>query len=711
MDENRPNDRRLIVAALVIALAASFPYAAVLRHEFVAVDTASYLADNEHVNTGLSFANVAWAFTSFHASNWHPLTWISHMLDVELFGSKPAGHHAMNVLLHAVNSVLCLWILARATGRFGASVVVAAVFAVHPLHVESVAWIVERKDLLATAFGFVSIAAWMRYARSGSKGAYVAAFVSCACSLMSKPMLVTLPFVLLLLDAWPLARTKRGWRALALEKAPFFVLAAASCWITLRAQAAGGAVQGLADLALSARIENAAASLGWYAAKIVWPSDLSFHYALASTRSIDVVLGASFALLSTWVAFATRVKRPWIAFGWCFFAGTLVPVLGLVQVGGQAHADRYAYVPMLGLLVAIVWVVDELVIERRVVQIAAVAAVLALTAMARERVDAWKDSETLARRALAVDPENHVARSLLGWTLVQKGHVEEGLVELDRAVAIEPRDPDARRNYGRALLGAGRLADAERELRRAALLRPNDASVLVDLGPLLSARGLFDSAATILSRAVELSPDDAQARIAYGEHLDRTGDIAGSEREFRRAVELAPDDPRARVDLAAACMVSDRRDEARAHLDRALWIDAKSAQASQLRAKIRAQDGDAAGAAADLRVALATRPNWPLAEADLAWVLATARDESLRRPTEALALATSAVNADNNERAVYLDVLAAAYAANGRFDAAVKTAEFAEKRAREDGQTALAARIAARLAAYKEDRMDLSTPR
>ncbi|MDZ4772336.1 MAG: tetratricopeptide repeat protein [Planctomycetota bacterium] len=711
MTEKSIGNRPLAVAALVLAILVAWTYWGVLAHEFVAIDTAVYLADNEHVNTGWSLANVRWAFTTFHAANWHPLTWISHMIDVELFGSKPAGHHALNVLLHATNSVLLVWILARATGRSGASCVVAAVFAVHPLHVESVAWIVERKDLLATLFGFLSIAAWMRHACCGSKFAYVAASVLFACSLMSKPMLVTLPFVLLLMDAWPLARTKRGWGSLVLEKTPLFALAALSCWITLKAQSAGGAVQGLADMTLAARVENAVAGIGWYATKIVWPSDLSFFYPLASTRSIDVVFGAALVLIASLVAFATRAQRPQIAFGWCSFAGTLVPVLGLVQVGGQAHADRYAYFPLIGLSLAIVFVLDEIVRERRVKQLAAVITVLALAAMARERVEAWKDSETLARRALAVDSENYVARNLLGWSLFEKGRTEEGLVELERAVAIEPHDPDARRNYGRALMRIGRSADAERELKRAAQLRPNDAGVLADLGTLMSKRGAFDAAGTVLARAVELAPDDARTRLALGEHLDRHGDIVGSEAEFRRAVDLAPDDPRARVDLAAACMAQGRRDEARAHLDHALKFDAASAQASQLRAKLRAGDGDSSGAIADLRVALAARPNWPLAGADLAWLLATARDPALRRPAEALTLAHSAVNAGNNERALYLDVLAAAFAANGSFESAVTTAEFAEQRARDANETALALRIAKRLASYREAQLDSETPR
>jgi Flp pilus assembly protein TadD len=695
----------------LIALAACWTYAGVLSHAFVALDTATYLTENEHVRRGLSWSNLAWAFTSFHAANWHPLTWISHMIDVELFGTKPAGHHAVNVGLHAINSVLCLWTLRAATGRFGVSLVVAAIFAVHPLHVEAVAWIVERKELLSALFGLVSLACWIRFAHGGSRAMYAAALVAFACALMSKPMLVTLPFVLLLCDVWPLERARMGWRTLVLEKVPFLVLAGLSCWITLRAQSAGGAVQGLGDLALASRAEHAAASLGWYAWKIVWPTDLSFYYTLASTRPIEVVLGASLAVLATWISLALRERRPWIAWGWFFFAGTLVPVLGLVQVGGQAHADRYDYVPMIGALVAIVFVLDEIVREVRVKQIAAALAVLSLAVLAHERVAAWQDSETLARRALAVDPDNYVARNLLGWTLFEKGRVDEGLVELDRAVALEPRDPDARRNYGRALLLAGRAADAERELRRAVLLRPDDVSVLTMLGTLLSTRGAFDEAGPLLARAVELAPNDAQVRLARGEHLDRSGDISGSEAEFRRAVEIGPVDPRALVDLAAACMVRDRRSEARALLDRALALDPRSPQASQLRAKMRAQDGDAAGAISDLRVALAGRPQWALAQADLAWLLATARDESVRRPAEAQALATEAVNAGNNERALYLDVLAAAYAALGRFDAAVTTAEFAEQRALANGEKVLATKIAARLAAYRKREIDLVTPR
>lgn len=711
MDEPRP-DRRLrllAIAALVILVAAI--YAPVVDHAFVAFDSGTYITQNEHVAGGLSWENLRWAFTTFHAANWHPLTWISHQLDVQLFRARPGWHHAVNAALHALNGVLVFLVLAAATRRAGASFVVALLFAAHPLHVESVAWIVERKDVLSTCFGLLALHAWVRFARDGGSRTYVLALVAYAASLMSKPTLVTWPFVLLLCDAWPLARAQRGWSALVREKLPFFVLAALSCWITLSAQRAGGALQGLHDLPLAARAENALASLAWYEGKTFWPSALSFYYPLQTPSTAAVLAGALSLVLVTWIVLANRARAPWLAWGWFVFVGTLVPVIGLVQVGGQARADRYAYVPVLGLFTAVVFTLDVALSERLARRGIVLAVTLLFAFLARTQVGTWRDSETLARHALRVDPENHVALDLLGWTVFERGNTAEGLELLDRAVAAEPRDPDARGNYARALLRAGPAEDAERELRQALSLRPDQPALLVGLGTLLSTRGAFEEAAAALRRAVELAPRDATARVALGEHLDRTGNIADSEAEFRAAIELAPDDPRARIDLAAACMVRGRRDEARANLDLALQSDPHSPQGLQLRAKLRAEGGDARGAILDLRAALVARPNWPLAQIDLAWLLATAPDERARDPDEAVSLASEAVNAGNQERALHLDVLAAAYAAQGRFEAAVKTAEVALRRAEERRERVLAEKIRARLAAYRAGHMDLETPR
>ncbi|MBL8858606.1 MAG: tetratricopeptide repeat protein [Planctomycetes bacterium] len=702
---------RAWIASAAIVLLVGLVYAPIVGHGFVAYDTALYLTDNPYVNRGLTWDGVKWAFTSFYAANWHPLTWLSHMLDVALYGLAPAGHHVTNVVLHAVNAVLLAWFLARATGRFGAAVVIAALFAVHPLHVESVAWIVERKDVLSTLFGFAALLAWQVFARGGSRSAYLLALGLFASSLMSKPMLVTLPCVLLLLDAWPSARMARGWKTLVVEKIPFFALSAAASWITWRAQSAGGAVQGLGELAPAARLENALHSVGWYAGKTIWPDALSFSYPLTAVSSAAIVASAVFVILASVIAFATWRKLPWIGFGWMFFVGTLVPVLGLVQVGGQAHADRYMYVPIVGLFVALVISVDTLVREALPKRILAVAFVITAGILARQRLAAWESSETLARRALAVAPDNHVAHNLLGWTLVEAGRSAEGIVHLDKAVALEPRDPDARRNLGRALFRIGRFQEAERELQRALSQRPDDVRVLTDLGVLLSSHGHLDAGGGLLARAAALAGEAPDVRVALGEHLERAGDAAGAEREYRAAVELAPTHLRARIDLASACIARGRVDEARAHLDLALETDPTSPQALQLRARLRTNGGDAAGAIRDLRAALISRPEWPAAKADLAWLLATAPDAHLRSPREALQLASAAANAGNNERASYLDVVAVAFAACGQFEDAIKTGELAESRAREAGDTALAARIARRLAAYRAGTVDLETPR
>lgn len=708
-----PNDfRRACLASLVIVLLAAFVYLPVRSHEFVAIDTALYLTGNAHVLAGLSMDGVAWAFTSFDAANWHPVTWLSHMLDVQLFGTHPAGHHAVNAALHALNSVLVFCVLKRMTDRFGASLAVALLFAVHPLHVESVAWIVERKDVLSAFFGLLALLAWTRYARAGSRAAWLAAFVSFALALMSKPMLVTLPCALLVFDAWPFDRWRRGLGALLLEKAPFFALSIASCWVTIAAQSAGRAIQDVHELPLGARFENAVASIAWYASKAAWPSDLSFSYPLAQSGvSVGAIVAGGLVLLGvSAVAIAQLRVRPWIGAGWAIFSGMLVPVIGLVQVGGQAHADRYAYLPILGLFVACVWTVAGIVDSISAKRTLTVAFCCVFALLARQRVGDWQDSETLARSALAVDPRNAVAHDLLGWTLVAKGREVEGLEHLHTSVALQPGDPDARRNLGRTLLARGQVDDAEQELRAVVALRPDDPRSLLELGSLLVMRGSFDEARACLAAVKKLAPRDAGAFIALGELFDKQGDTASAEREYREALARDPSNVRANVDLAGVLIPQSKFDEAALLLESAIAVDPRSPQVLQQRARIHIGRGNAELAARDLRAALNARPDWPLAQSDLAWILATASDPALRAPAEALTLATRAVESGNAERAAFLDVLAQALAANARFEEAIRVAQAAAQAARRDGDLQLAGWIDLRLAAYRAKSMDSATP-
>ena len=708
-------DRSSWLVAVLLVTWTIAVYAPIVRNGFVGIDTGTYLTDNAHVQSGVTTRGFLWALTTFHAANWHPLTWWSHMLDVELFGLRPVAHHAVNVAFHAANGVLVFLALRALTARVAASLVVAALFVAHPLHVESVAWIVERKDVLSTFLGLAALLAWTSFARGGSRGAYVASIALFAASLLAKPMWVTFPFVLLLLDAWPLARGSRGWRANLREKLPFLILSAASCLVTVLAQRAGGAVQSLEQLSFGERIANASASYAWYAVRTVWPAGLSFHYPLGGASDGGWrLLGVLFLLVAVAVGWTQRRERPWIAVGAAIFLGTLVPVIGLVQVGGQARADRYTYVPLLGLFVAVVFTVDAAARSRRARRAAATIGVIAVTAagvIAYDRVGAWKDSETLARRALDVDERTAVAHDLLGWTLVESGRLAEGLQHLARAVELSPGDPEARRNHGRALVRAGRLSQGEAELRMAASLRPDDLGVLTEIASVSALQGNLDDARATYVHVLQLDPRSVDAHTGLGEVLERAGDLLGARREFTMALALDPRHPRANVDWARLCLDAGDTVEAEASLRRVLSADPDHAQALQQRARLAASRRDFVGAVRDLRASIASRPSWPLALADLAWWLACAPDPAARDAQDALRFASDAVALGNDQNPAYLDVLAAAYAANARFPEAAETATRAVELARKRGDEALAQRIDKRRVAYEVGIMDIGTPR
>jgi Flp pilus assembly protein TadD len=699
--------RRAWVCALALVLLVAVVFARALSNGFVSYDTSTYLTENAHVRAGLTWSGVRWAFTTFYAANWHPLTWMSHMVDVSVFGLRPACHHAINVAFHAANSVLLFLVLVRWTGREGVSFAVAALFAVHPLHVESVAWIVERKDVLSACFGLAALLAWTGWARDRSRGAYCCALVLFAAALMSKPMLVTLPFVMLLADVWPLRRKARGWAALVGEKLPFFALSAASCIVTWRAQVAGGAMQTFADLPLATRAGTAIASCGWYASKSIWPSGLVFHYPLdaSGVHARNVVGGAAVLVAGTVVGIAQRRRRPWVLCGWLLFLGMLVPVLGLVQVGGQAHADRYAYLPVLGLLVASAWTIDDLAMKAGWKIAFAVAVVATFGVVTTKQVGAWKDDAALARHALDVDPENAVAHDVLGWTLFRDGQVKEGLAHLKRALELSPGDPDARRNAGRALHRLGKLEEAETSLRMAIASGARDPLTFIELGSVLAEQGRSAEALDVLAFATGNNPSDVGLRTTYGEVLLQAGRPAQAEIQLRAALALAPDHLRAEVDLARVLIDTGRQAEAEPLLRAALAAEPANPQALQQLARVQLARGEIAPAIASLRAAIEARPGWPVAMADLAWILATANDATLRSSAEALDLAGRAVDSGNRENAEFLDVLAAAQAANGAFDDAVATALDAAQRARQAGDAARAARIELRLAAYREKHM------
>jgi len=510
--------RRTLVA-LLLALGTSVVFLPALANDFVAMDDSTYVTANPMVRQGPTAEGFRWSLTANVAGNWHPLTLWSHMLDAGWYGPRALGHHLTSVLLHAANAALLFLVLVELTGAAGRAAAVAAVWAWHPLRVESVAWIAERKDVLSGLFFLLTLLAYARFARRGSRAAYAAALGALALGLMAKPMLVTTPCVLLLLDVWPLGRLRLGdrgllWRRVR-EKLPFFALSAASVWATLHFQSA--AMASAARFPMVARIANAIIACGEYLRATVWPSGLAAMYPLPDTLDGArlVVAIALLAAVSAW-AWRRRAGEAYGLVGWCWFLGMLVPVLGIFQVGSQAWADRYSYLPSIGLLIAIVWPIVD-VADRAVRKVSGLrasvllGALLALTlageaAATRRQIATWHDDLTLWRRAVAVTQENYVAEVNLGAAEMAARHLGPALEHFQRATRLAPESMEARAGYGDTLRLAGQPAAAAAELREAVRLRPADPRPHLSLALALVDAGDRAGAVAELRQALTLDP-------------------------------------------------------------------------------------------------------------------------------------------------------------------------------------------------------------
>jgi tetratricopeptide (TPR) repeat protein len=513
------------LAALALAALVALAYGAVGGLGFVNFDDPRYVFQNPHVQRGLTFEGVAWAFTTFHAGNWHPLTWLSHMLDVELFGLDPGPHHVVNAVLHGVATLLLFGLLRSATGRTWPSALVAALFAVHPLHVESVAWISERKDVLSAVFWMLATWAYVRHARRPGAARYAAVAAALALGLMSKPMVVTLPVALLLLDFWPLGRISSAAplrpQALALvrEKAPLLALSLASGAVALLAQSRGGGVASLPALQASARIGNALLSCALYLGKTVWPARLAAvypHPALGAggMPAWAVLASALLAAALTALVLWQRRRRPVLAVGWLWYLVTLLPVIGLVQVGLQGMADRYTYLPLVGIFVALAWLAAEAAEasprRRVVVATACVGVVLACAAVSRRQVETWRDSFTLFGHALEVTEGNWLALRNLGIAQQDAGRYAEAIASLERSLRLMPHDGQAWMNLGISYASARRYHDAAQCFQRAAEMRPDDDHVWFNLGIFYALTGQWDRVPEVERRLRDLSPEMAE---------------------------------------------------------------------------------------------------------------------------------------------------------------------------------------------------------
>jgi tetratricopeptide (TPR) repeat protein len=589
---------RVIAIALVVLVGAA--YGRVVHNGFVAYDDPDYVTNNPHVRAGVTLDTWSWALTTGHTANWHPLTWMSHALDCQLFGIDPAGHHLVSAGLHAINAVLLFLALHALTGALWRSAVVAALFAVHPLHVESVAWVAERKDVLSTLFGFLVLLVYARHVARPTRATRILIPILFALGLMAKPMLVTLPFVLLLLDVWPLRRWERMLppSALIREKVPLFVLAMASCGATLIAQQRGGAMMSLDVLPLATRAGNAVVAYVAYLAMTFRPTGLGMFYPLVVPVPAWKVIGALAILASITAATLAMWRRArYLAVGWLWYLGTLVPVIGIVQVGLQSLADRYTYLPLVGVFIMIAWGSTDLLgasaRSRSALATVAAVAVGGCAVLTWRQVALWRDSETIFVHTLAVTSENYVMQGNLGGVLLDERRTDEAVVHLEEALRIHPGQAGVLSNLGVAALWRGRLDEAEAYFRDALKANPASASARSNLRVVLEKKG---------------APSSAAASLERGNALRDRGRLADAEAAYRQAIALDPRFTLPLNNLGVVLAMQGKNDEAARQFLEALRVDPSDASAHYNLGKLLAEQGRTADAIGHLEEALRIDP-------------------------------------------------------------------------------------------------------
>jgi len=661
--ERRPDDSRsgvhnrsttigiyLLLTGLSLAV-----FSQTIRYDFVNFDDDMYVYNAPAIQAGLTLKGIVAAFTSPHARNWHPLTTLSHMLDCQLYGLNAGGHHATNVLLHTIAALLLFRALRQMTGTLWKSAVVAALFAVHPLHVESVAWVSERKDVVSAVFFFLMLDAYARYARATSIRRYAVVTALFVTGLMSKPMLVTAPIILLALDYWPLRRfdqialtrgkakimqsvnRRRIIQRLFLEKVPWLILSVGAGIVTfvLQKRAAGS----IPALPFLWRAENAVMSYVIYAWKTLWPTHLAVFYPHPddTLATWQVALAIAFLLAITCAAIVFRDKRAYLFTGWFWYLVMLVPVIGFVQVGEQGHADRYTYLPSIGLFLIAVWAAGDIAamgqvrLWRGVAAAGAVVVVAALACTAFTQTSYWRNSETLWTHTLAVTTDNDVAHNNLGYLCVDRGELDKAMSHFEAASKIRSGKLDPHYNLGTAF-------------------------VEMNLGDALARKGQPDEAMAHFEQAIKLQPDYAEAYYNRGNVLYAKGRIDEAIADFEKTLQIQPSDADAHTGLGNALLRKGALKEAIAHYNEAM----------------------------------ALAPNDPHSRSNTAWVLATSTDTSIRDGAKAVELAQQAISLSGGREPLFFRTLAAAYAETGRFSDAIGVTQQAVTIARMQGKTGLA---------------------
>ena len=568
--------RTIIFICLALTAATLGVYLQTKGHQFLTYDDDQYVTRNPHVATGLTGGNILWAFASTYASNWHPVAWLSHMVDVRLYGLDPAGHHLTSVFIHTLSALLLFFLLLRLTDAPWRSTFVAFLFALHPLHVESVAWVAERKDVLSALFCFLSLLFYAWFSARRKTALYLLSLLSFALGLMSKPMIVTLPVIMLLLDYWPLNRLSQGAAALVKEKIPFFTCSLLSGIVTIFAQHTGGATRSLAAIPFALRVENALTAYARYIVKTVWPHGLGLFYPLPSSIPLLQAACALFVLVVITAAAARAGRRrPYILTGWLWFLVTLVPVIGLLQVGEQSMADRYSYIPTIGLFIIVAWGVPDLTEgwrQRRVVlPMAACAVVIAMVFLTWRQLGYWENSISLYRHTIDVTRGNYFMLNNLGTALADAGDTEGAVASYREALALKPDNADVHYNLGNALID--RDVDAAiRAYREAIRIKPAYAQAHDNLASALARKGEIEAAIGEYREAIRLKPDFVDAHYNLGTALFRK-DPAAAIAEWRETLRIDPGNATAHNNIGFALAARGETAEAIREYREALRID------------------------------------------------------------------------------------------------------------------------------------------
>jgi tetratricopeptide (TPR) repeat protein len=725
-------------------------------------DDPVYVYDNPFVLQGLTKASIAWAFGRLNgeATYWHPVTWLSHMTDCQIFGLKAGSHHMMNVMFHAVNAVLVFLVLRRITGSVWRSAIVAGLFAWHPLQVDSVAWISERKNVLSTCLWMLTILAYATYAKAKNFEArdepakikanipavafYWLSLCLFAVGLMAKPMLVTTPLLLLILDWWPLRRLNtadyagtpksnaggtpcaRTMPRLIFEKLPFAALSAVSATITIVGHQHLGALASDEHLPMSARLANAIVSYVRYLGKMIWPANLTVHYPHPGHWAMGTVVANSAILLAiSAVAIARARRQPYLLAGWLWFLVTLLPTIGIIQASSQAMADRFAYVPLIGLFVMIVWLVADIasrceetssassksgvslsprapILTRARTTAAALVAVATLSACvatARSQLHCWQDSESLFRHALQVAGNDPIIRFSLGGALAQKNKLDDARVQFLEVIKLKPDYAEAHDDLGVIYQLQGKLDAAIAETSEALRLRPDLIRARNNLGAALAAQGKTAEAMAAFRETLRRNPGNAETHYNLGKLLADQKRTSEASAEFSEAIRLKPEYADPHYGLGMLWFAQEKIAEAQGEFENALRINPNIAEAHYQLAVIAQGRKDANQALGHYFEAVRLRPDWPEAINNLAWILATRNDGQSGNGIDAVRLAAHAVELTRTNNPGALDTLAAAYADTGRFEDAVRTLQRAIALA--DGQKTLIAELQSRLALYQ----------